>query len=41
MLLQRANLFQDICRALPDNLTTFCPVAQGVLWDGVQKVISQ
>ncbi len=38
---QRANFFRDVCRALPDHTATFCPAAEGVLWDGAQAVPSQ
>lgn len=31
---QRANLFREVCAALPGHLATFCPAARGVLWDG-------
>lgn len=33
ILPQRANFFRDVCKALPDHVATFCPAAQGVLWD--------
>jgi endonuclease/exonuclease/phosphatase family metal-dependent hydrolase len=38
---QRANLFRDIAAALPGYAATFCPAAQGVLWDGDAAVPSQ
>ncbi|MGJ3242090.1 MAG: endonuclease/exonuclease/phosphatase family protein [Opitutales bacterium] len=38
---QQANLFQEIQDALPDFTGTFCPAAQGVLWDGDVAVPSQ
>ena len=38
---QRANLFRDVCLALPGHVATFCPAAQGVLWDGDAAVPSQ
>ncbi len=38
---QRANFFRDICGALPDHAATFCPAAEGVLWDGNVSVPSQ
>jgi endonuclease/exonuclease/phosphatase family metal-dependent hydrolase len=38
---QRANFFRDVMRALPDHTGTFCPAAQGVLWDGETPVASQ
>ena len=41
ILAQRANFFRDVCRALPDHTATFCPAAQGVLWDGDTPVPSQ
>ncbi len=41
VLPQRANFFQDVCRVLPDHAATFCPAAQGVLWDEDQVVPSQ
>ncbi len=41
VLPQRANLYRDIRRALPRHAATFCPAAQGVLWDGDTAVPSQ
>ena len=41
ILPQRANFFRDVCRALPGHVATFCPAAQGVLWDGEAQVPSQ
>ncbi|WP_146347193.1 endonuclease/exonuclease/phosphatase family protein [Phaeobacter marinintestinus] len=41
ILPQRANFFRDVCTALPDHVATFCPAAQGVLWDGEEQVPSQ
>lgn len=41
VLPQRANLFRDICNALPDHVAIFCPAAQGVLWQGDQAIPSQ
>jgi endonuclease/exonuclease/phosphatase family metal-dependent hydrolase len=41
VLPQRANFYLDVTRALPDHNATFCPAAQGVLWDGDQTVPSQ
>jgi threonine aldolase/endonuclease/exonuclease/phosphatase family metal-dependent hydrolase len=38
---QRANFFRDVAMALPDHLATFCPAAQGVLWDQNETVPSQ
>ncbi|MEM8663165.1 MAG: endonuclease/exonuclease/phosphatase family protein [Pseudomonadota bacterium] len=41
VLAQRANFFRDVCRVLPDHTATFCPAAEGVLWDGEDAVRSQ
>jgi exonuclease III len=41
VLPQRANFFRDVSRALPNHLATFCPAAQGVLWDDDQSIPSQ
>jgi exonuclease III len=41
ILPQRANLFRDLCRALKDHVGTFCPAAQGELWDSTQSIPSQ
>lgn len=41
ILPQRANFFRDVCRALPDHNATFCPAAQGVLWDEDRSIPSQ
>jgi endonuclease/exonuclease/phosphatase family metal-dependent hydrolase len=41
VLPQRANFFRDVCNALPDYVATFCPAAQGVLWDESISVPSQ
>jgi endonuclease/exonuclease/phosphatase family metal-dependent hydrolase len=41
VLPQRANFFRDVFEALPDHVATFCPAAQGVLWDGEQQIPSQ
>ena len=41
VLPQRANFFRDVCNALPDHIATFCPAAQGVLWDDDASVPSQ
>lgn len=41
ILLQRANFFRDVCNALPDHVATFCPAAQGILWDEDASVSSQ
>lgn len=34
ILPQRANLFTELRRALPDHQAMFCPAARGLLWDG-------
>ena len=41
VLPQRANFFRDVAAALPDHVATFCPAAQGVLWDEEESVSSQ
>jgi endonuclease/exonuclease/phosphatase family metal-dependent hydrolase len=41
VLPQRTNLFAEVQRALPGYHATFCPAAQGVLWDGEVAVPSQ
>jgi endonuclease/exonuclease/phosphatase family metal-dependent hydrolase len=41
ILPQRANFFRDIATVLPDHVATFCPAAQGVLWDGDRSIPSQ
>jgi endonuclease/exonuclease/phosphatase family metal-dependent hydrolase len=41
VLPQRANLFRDVCRVLPDHHAIFCPHAQGTLWDGEMELPSQ
>ena len=41
VLPQRANLFRDVASALPDHVATFCPAAQGVLWDDAAPIPSQ
>lgn len=41
VLPQRANLFTEVCTALPDHVATFCPAARGVLWDGATPIPSQ
>lgn len=38
---QRANFFRDVRAALPEHVATFCPAAQGVLWDGETSIPSQ
>lgn len=41
VLPQRANLFRDVCEALPEHVAVFCPAAQGVLWDEDRPIPSQ
>jgi Endonuclease/Exonuclease/phosphatase family len=41
ILPQRANFFRDVAKVFPNHTATFCPAAQGVLWDGNQGVASQ
>ncbi|MEM1388146.1 MAG: endonuclease/exonuclease/phosphatase family protein [Pseudomonadota bacterium] len=41
VLPQRANFFTEVCAALPDHAATFCPAAQGVLWQGETAIASQ
>lgn len=41
VLPQRANFFNEVCRALPSHSATFCPAAEGVLWDGERSVPSR
>lgn len=41
VLPQRANFFRDIADVLPDHVATFCPAAQGDLWDGGEAIPSQ
>lgn len=41
VLVQRANLFREVCAVLPDHQATFCPAAEGVLWDQATAVPSQ
>jgi endonuclease/exonuclease/phosphatase family metal-dependent hydrolase len=41
VLPQRTNLFAELVAALPDHAGTFCPAAQGELWDGEVAVPSQ
>lgn len=41
VLPQRTNLFAEVCTALPGHAGTFCPAAQGELWDGEVAVPSQ
>lgn len=38
---QRANFFAEVCRALPGHVATFCPAAQGDLWDGERRYDSR
>jgi hypothetical protein len=37
---QRANLFGELARALPDHRSWFCPAARGQLWDRALSVPS-
>ncbi|WP_137154025.1 endonuclease/exonuclease/phosphatase family protein [Rhizobium sp. FKL33] len=37
---QRANIFEDISRALPGHAAYFCPAARGALWDAETEVAS-
>lgn len=41
VLPQRTNLFAELVAALPGHAATFCPAAQGELWDGEGAVPSQ
>ena len=41
ILPQRANFFRDVAAALPGHVATFCPAAEGVLWDDEVSVPSQ
>jgi exonuclease III len=41
ILPQRANFFRDVSHVLPYHLATFCPAAQGALWDEDKAVPSQ
>lgn len=41
VLPQRTNLFVELVAALPGHIATFCPAAQGELWDGEVAVPSQ
>lgn len=41
VLPQRANFFREVAQALPDHVATFCPAAQGVLWNKDQQIPSQ
>lgn len=41
VLQQRANFFRDVAQILPDHVATFCPFAQGPLWDGDRELPSQ
>lgn len=41
VLPQRANLFRDVRRALPEHHAVFCPAAQGALWDRDGPIPSQ
>jgi endonuclease/exonuclease/phosphatase family metal-dependent hydrolase len=40
VLPQRADLLRDVREALPGHAATFCPAAQGALWDGARAVPS-
>jgi len=41
VLPQRARFFDEVRAALPGHVATFCPAAQGALWDGDRPVPSQ
>ncbi|MCG6115731.1 MAG: endonuclease/exonuclease/phosphatase family protein [Mesorhizobium sp.] len=41
VLPQRANFFREVCNALPGHAATFCPAAEGVLWDGETPIPSR
>ena len=41
VLPQRANFFADDCAVLSSHAASFCPAAQGVLWDGDTSLPSQ
>ena len=41
VLPQRANLFAELVTALPDHIASFCPAAQGELWDDDGTIPSQ
>jgi endonuclease/exonuclease/phosphatase family metal-dependent hydrolase len=41
VLEQRANLFADVSKVLPEHHAVFCPAAQGVLWEAETPVLSQ
>jgi endonuclease/exonuclease/phosphatase family metal-dependent hydrolase len=41
VLQQRANLFSDVAEALPLHNKTFCPAAEGELWDDRLAIASQ
>jgi endonuclease/exonuclease/phosphatase family metal-dependent hydrolase len=41
VLPQRTNLFAEVAAALPRHVATFCPAAQGELWDDEIAVPSQ
>ncbi|MCU0902243.1 MAG: endonuclease/exonuclease/phosphatase family protein [Tabrizicola sp.] len=41
VLPQRANLFAEVAAVLPDHVATFCPAAQGELWDNDRALPSQ
>ena len=38
---QRVNFLRDVRAVLPEHVATFCPAAQGVLWDGETSIPSQ
>jgi endonuclease/exonuclease/phosphatase family metal-dependent hydrolase len=40
VLEQRANLYREVCRALPGHAATFCPAARGDLWQGDAAIAS-
>ncbi|MEO1732915.1 MAG: endonuclease/exonuclease/phosphatase family protein [Pseudomonadota bacterium] len=40
VLSQRANFFADVQAVLPEHAATFCPAAEGVLWDNDVPVAS-
>jgi exonuclease III len=41
VLPQRANLFREVAAVLPGHVATFCPAAEGELWDGPVAVPSR
>lgn len=38
---QRANLFRELCEALPGHAAFFCPAARGPLFDGGRAIASE